>query len=475
VIGSRIFRRTYLLTIFTIIVFILLGSLTSRIISRFAGEPKRPGGPIFFAHIIDGLDAGDRIKSLAKIESWKDENFPMTFELIDAKGKVLYPPGAPLPMDWSKAKKPESAYQSESEMELEGHLPGHWDLVRLAGDPAQYLLVTFQPKHGPGSRPAHGGPFFFVFGSLGISILLGVGVSLFFFFRSLQDKAKMADSVIAELQRGNLKARFPIGKMDEIGQAMHRFNLMADEIERLVEHLRSIEGARVSLLQELAHDLRTPIASLRSLLETIQSSDEALDRKTRQEVLSLALKETHYFERLVEDLLVLAQVSEPRYHGENHTIDLNELLEEEGESVNAKFSNDPKNVVLKKNIPAQTIRVQGDIHLLRRMIRNALDNAFSFAQSEVEISLLQMDKGVARIIVSDDGKGFSDEAFRSFGERRVSRVLGGTREGRVSVGLGSVIIKTVARIHRGSVSVKNRLVAGKISGAEVTIDLPLVS
>ena len=121
--------------------------------------------------------------------------------------------------------------------------------------------------------------------------------------------------------------------MDEIGQAMCRFNKMAEEIERLVEHLRSVEKARMALLQELAHDLRTPVASLKNLLATLEKRDQGSDTKVRAELMTLAQKEVDYFARLLEDLLILAQISEPRYAGDRREIQLEELFEDEAESV----------------------------------------------------------------------------------------------------------------------------------------------
>src|SRR5262249_2643324 len=135
------------------------------------------------------------------------------------------------------------------------------------------------------------------------------------------------------------KARFPIGgRLDELGQAMNRFNKMADEIERLVERLRSTEKSRIALLQDLTHDLRTPIASLKNLLATIEKKRQSRqdnDAEIISEMLSLSQREVDYLEKLVEDLLFLAQVSEPRYRVEQDLVSLLEIVDLESENVSA--------------------------------------------------------------------------------------------------------------------------------------------
>ncbi len=154
---------------------------------------------------------------------------------------------------------------------------------------------------------------------------------------------------------------------------------------------------------------------------------------------------------------------------------MNLLLDDEAESVAAQFFSGSRRVLLKKSIPDSVLSVEGTPHLLRRMIRNALENAFSFAKSEVRVTLLEDPGQEARILVEDDGAGFSQEALASYGERRVSRRVEGRRSDRVSLGLGSVIIQSVARMHRGKAEPANRIVEDAIQGASVKIVLPLFS
>ena len=164
------------------------------------------------------------------------------------------------------------------------------------------------------------------------------------------------------------------------------------------------------------------------------------------------------------------------YHAEQSPVVLGELLDSEVESVASQYSSDDKKVELIKSIPDHNISILGDAHLLRRMVRNALENAFSFAKTEVEVSLSIQHDGQVIITIVDDGPGLSEDALKSFGVRRMTRVLEKKKTGRLSVGLGSVIMKTVAHLHRGTVTIANRSSnSKKITGALVTMKLPTVS
>jgi signal transduction histidine kinase len=464
VIKTKFFRRNYFISLGITLAFIVLGFFITQLALHFVSKPGGPGGPMsgaFFARMIDGLSPLPPISAIQKIETWNRGHAHEKFVLLDQNGKILYPVGEAIDFDWKVAERLDTPYQEMMIGDRSG--PPEGQLVRLNQNPAQYLLVKM--GRPPGFLPI----FAISTASLFISVLLGVGVALFSLLRSLQEKVNLADSVISELKRGNLKARFSIEKMDDVGKAMSRFNQMADEIERLVSQLKDAEQSRMSLLQELAHDLRTPVASLKHLLETFQGDREALSEALKKELTGLALREVEYFERLVEDLLVLAQVNEPRYRADRKPISFTDLLNDEIDGVSAQYESKKSTIQIERKIMDGNILLTGDPHLLRRMLRNTLDNAFSFARSKITISLSVV-AGNAVATVQDDGPGFSAEALSGFGERRVSRLLNSQTEQtseRVSVGLGSVIIKTVARIHRGDVQVVNN------QGAQVALTIPL--
>jgi signal transduction histidine kinase len=386
--------------------------------------------------------------------------------LTDSSGKVLCPLGENLPFEWKGFPLPTKEY-SYQPVDMKDHRFAS-TLVRLEGQPVQYLYVELE---SPGALPLK--IPFFLFGSLVLAILLGAWVSLMILFRYLRRNMLLVDGVLEDLRGGNLKARLPSGGPEEIRGTTDRFNLMIDEIERLVEHLRNVESSRMILMQELAHDLRTPVASLKNLVETLQRKDADMERTLRLELLGLASNEIEYFERLVEDLLMLAQINEPNYRPVRQEVNLNDLLTEAADLSLPPVISDDHPICLERNIPARALTIHGDMHLLRRMMRNALDNAYASAKSTVRLSLDQVETGAVRIRVEDDGPGFPPEMIPFFGEKRIGRSRSRSKDGGLRAGLGSVIMKNIARIHGGSLKAKNLVdSSGRVIGAKVEIVLP---
>jgi signal transduction histidine kinase len=534
---KHIFRRYFLVTVGILFAFLFLANFTLNLILRAQNETPPPlRSALFFARLMDDFGP-DRFENFRHIERLSQASLPLQFVLVDANGKALIGDASLIPPNWAELSLPKKAleFTTLETREVGGQpiasfLPlvggnregkrhgrpelnpndaaptsyGNADLgpplndqgphhaiggpppqgggpsiprdqiIRLPGEPVQYLFAHLKPNEF--QRHSHTQFFAISIALLIVSILLGVGVAMAFIFRSLGKNVVLADSVIAELQKGNLKARFPIKKRNEFGAAMVRFNRMADEIELLVERVVNTEKSRMKLLQELAHDLRTPVASMKNLLETLQSREETLTPTVKRELVSLSVKEVDYFGRLIEDLLILAQVSEPRYHAKKESIDLIAIFTDESESAAAQANTGDKHVSLDKSVPRTSLFTLGDSLLLRRMFRNLAVNAFSFARNSVHVSFQSNLPDTATFIVEDDGPGFSEEGIKSFGVRRVTRVLGSEENGRLSVGLGSVIVKTVAELHRGTVQVENRLDStGKVAGARVTVTLDLLA
>jgi signal transduction histidine kinase len=411
-----------------------------------------------YAHFLHQIPKNLRVSVLEGIEN-EDPKPHFQLWLLDSDGSLLFSQNqTDTGLDWKTLPKPNRIYGVKT-LETDA-------LVQLDDAPSQYLLVKARP------RPNNNRMFIINSLSLVAAVILGTTLSFFILFYSLRQKARLADSVITELRNGNLKARFPITKMDEAGLAMLRFNKMADEIERLVERLKDTEKSRMSILQELAHDLRTPVASLRTTLETLSTRGDSIPKDLRTELTTLSLNEVDYFEHLVEDLLFLAQANDPQYTHDTKAIDLKSIIESAAEG--AEQASWGKRIAIKNDFSDDIPQVKGDAHLLKRLFRNAVDNGISYARSEVTVKVKGADGARVECVIGDDGPGFSEEALREFGKRKLSRKFVSANKGRVSIGLGSVIMERVVSLHRGQIYVKNKVAPdGKILGGEVHIILPV--
>jgi signal transduction histidine kinase len=469
---NKSYRTSLIFTILIMIAFIIGSFVVSVLIARSAVNFPRPSQ--FIGKILMLIDPNDPANALMRLESMGLEEFPLKITILDESGRPIYPPSEEVIAGWESLDLPKAPFDllpytnSSTGGSFFSTFPKVNSIVLLPLQPKRYVLI----------RDAQNGitPPTFILISLAIllgSVFLGVGFALFYIFGVIRQKLVAVDDFMSRLKAGDLKARIEIKKMDEVGATMSRFNQMADEIELLVENLRKTEKSRVALLQELAHDLRTPIASLKSLLESLESPEGKRLQSTSAEIVDLCLSEVNYFQRLVEDLLFLGQMSEPMYKINAENIDLNAIIESAIDEVRRRQDR------VKVSISHERVRLDGrmvgDSHLIKRLVKNALSNAISFADRRIEIRMSEAN-GFLDIEIGDDGPGFNANDLAHFGERRISRVFtkGAEANGKVSVGLGSVIMKSVVDLHRGTITPSNKVdTCGTVRGAKVLIQIPL--
>lgn len=521
-IKNKLLQKYFLLAVIIVALFVVLGFFLTGFVARALRAQKDIKDqrevlpPIFLAKMVDNLNYKSKLEALQNLKSWRQDNRGPELVLINGQGQVIYPVDSnPIKekieaADLKKLDDPYDYYylkeSGEGSLtppppgllppgagfmfggpppprrphEMGGPPPGQMrpppqfnriPVIRLAGEPRFYLAVMPPQFNEQMTTQEKLIPFLGV-GSLILSLLIGIGVTLFLIYASVFKKIREADQVLSELQKGNLKARFKVIRKDEFGEAMLRFNKMADEIEKLVEQMKFVELARTKLLQELAHDLRTPIAAMKSLLETLESKESLLDSSTKKEIIGLSLRETNYFERLIEDLLLLSQVSEPHYgSAQQEDIILTDLLRDEVDDQSLRHKNEDRKITFTKDIQDSEFILPGNRVLLQRMLKNVFNNAVSFAKSSVQVHFKQNGNS-CEIVIEDDGPGFSSEQLKFYGLRKMSRQVireKGNQE-RISIGLGSVVIKKICELHRGELSVENiqDLTPSK-TGARITL------
>jgi signal transduction histidine kinase len=253
---------------------------------------------------------------------------------------------------------------------------------------------------------------------------------------------------------GLARQRLPVpGAQDEIHRLAITLNAMLDRIDSATSRQRTFVG-------DAAHELRSPLASLRVQLEVAQRLGPTADWPS---LIDDVLVDAERLDRLVEDLLTLARLDESASLRRREPVALDELVA----SVAAGYGH--------ARVPVRTqtsaVTVSGDPDALRRVAINLINNAVRYAATEVTVTVgpaVRGGKPTAVLTVADDGPGIAEaerervfDRFYRVQESR-SRETGGT-------GLGLPIVRDIVRHHGGRV----RLVAREDApGLRAVVVLP---
>ena len=390
--------------------------------------------------------------------------------LIDETGKDLAGRSS---FELFQAMKVWDAPQKLYELKQLPENPNHQDsvLIRISKNRRLYLLSNLSERDDNNLRALP-----IVFTSLLASVLFAALASLAGLIFFLRGYGKSAREVMTQIKNGNLKARFPVNRLDEFSQVMLSFNDMAGEIERLIGRVKSMEQKRLHLIQDLGHDLRTPISSLNLLLGAVIKKGEKMEPEQRLKLVRGSKSEVDYLGRLVDDLLFLALIDEP-----------DDLKAQGGQPLLSTIDRIISQIRVSQEIREVKINFQSTLvsevslttssYILERLFRNAIGNAASFAKTVVGIRVEQTSvMNQVLITIEDDGPGFPTELMTSYGNKRTTRMVEEGLDRRPSLGLGSVIIRKIVDFQKGRLEVSNRLDGeGKPLGAVLKIWLPLKS
>lgn len=386
---------------------------------------------------------------------------PPQIWLVDGKGRELArsQPGDEDVLAWDRLPRPQKSGVVLSKDDGFG-FGASYSVIKLNAHENLFLVMR-DPK-----KPFWGALLITqVVLTSGMIILALIGsLSILFFY--LKRKSTEARSVLKRLESGDLKARFEIKRFDEFGELLLDFNRMADEIETLVRRIHTTEQKRKTLLQELGHDLRTPLTSLKTNFEILQNHDARLSAQDKHNLFGVLTGEIDYFKDLIEKLITIASLDEPHYKSSTEQVKLDNLIRQE---IQLRQKSGENSLHWRVEITPGSRPILGDSHLILRLLRNALDNAARYAESQVLITLKQTDAQL-KLGIQDDGPGLDEETQKTFGERHEFRGRRMTKGGHFSLGLGSVIMKTITELHHGQLRIGNK----PEGGALLEITLPTI-
>jgi len=283
--------------------------------------------------------------------------------------------------------------------------------------------------------------FFWTLGLVGIAVALAT----YPIVRRLTRRLETLQHGVEQWGDGDLSVRIPVAGDDEVGFLATRFNHAAQQIETLVKARDALLASQKSLLANASHELRSPLTRIRMGLEFMGDPRDEAGGKAKDEI----ARNIGELDQLIDEILLASRLDAREADlGTVEPVDLLGLAAEECARTDA---------TLETRLDGGELIVPGVSKLLRRAVRNLLENARRHANDHASLTLTQTDT-TACIQVCDNGHGvpeaFQERIFEPFYR------LPGASERDGGVGLGLALVKSIALRHGGSVRCSNRPTGG---------------
>ena len=411
-------KRLYLQIYVTIIAILLIVMLAVGGLARYAFDEARFDDMLNIAgelavHALPPADAPPE-RQQAVIESLQ-RRLRIDLALYARNGTLLAAAGRPLPR---------LELDTPSSVRLHGGRPT-WILPLSDG---RFLITG--ALHGPW-RPGRWGL------TALLVIAIAVAIGAWPITRRLTRRLERLKAGVDQLGEGDLAARVKVEGKDEVAALAASFNRSASRIEELMR-------SHKMLLANASHELRTPLTRINMALAMSETDPE------RRAQLKADIDE---LDQLIEEILLASRLDAIRAPERREEIDLLALAAEEAARDGVA-------------VEGASVLVRGERTLLRRMIRNLIDNARRHGSDTAPEVTVKHAGGYARITVRDHGPGVleaeRDRIFEPF-----YRLAGSAETGR-GFGLGLALVRQIARHHGGDV----RCTAAQDGGSVFEIALP---
>ena len=293
--------------------------------------------------------------------------------------------------------------------------------------------------------------FFWTLGLVAVAVALGT----YPIVRRLTRRLETLRQGVERWGDGDLGARLPLDGDDEVGFLATRFNHAAERVQGLVQSHEALLASQKSLLANASHELRSPLARIRMGMELMGGNASP---SAKAEI----ARNINELDQLIEEILLASRLDAREADlGTVESVDLVGLAAEECARTNAAL-----------DTPTATLAVPGIAKLLRRAVRNLLENARRYGAGEVTLTLAQ-DATHAVLQVCDRGPGvpeaLQDRIFEPFYR------LPGASEREGGVGLGLALVKSITQRHGGTVTCRNRPEGGACFEIRLPLQAPVPS
>jgi len=288
----------------------------------------------------------------------------------------------------------------------------------------------------------------------------GIAMSLeHFLFMSLTQRITALNRAARNIAAGHLDTRAAVTGRDELAELAEAFNKMAGQLERAEEEQRKLDTLRRELVTWVGHDLRTPLTSIRVVVEAL-ADGVVEDPATVERYLQTAQHHVHSLSQLLDDLFDIAQIDAEGIRLDRCRGSIHDLISDTLESFSTLAAR--KGVTLEGSTDTDLEPVSMDAAKIERVLANLVQNAMQHTPSGglVRVGASATAEGM-RIQVRDTGHGIEPEAlpyvFDRFYQGEDDR-----RDGGRGAGVGLAIAKGIVEAHGGDIGIESAVGEGTL-------------
>jgi two-component system OmpR family sensor kinase len=437
---KRLYLQFYMAVLGVVLLFSIFAAGTFWFMD---GESQGPGllrkVEAFADTVTPSSDASvDRLKEFAVAIS---ENFDANVAIYDADRRPLASAGGRVP-------KPPLSGGSQWLRPRGRHDFGHDPGSRPRRGPRhQTLAIALSDGRWIILEGERGGrPITHLFAALAI-LTAATGIAAYPLARRLTRRLEALKNQVDALGVGHLDQRATVEGSDEIADLANAFNRTADRIQELV-------ADKTRLLANTSHELRTPLTRIRMAVAL-------LDDGPRPDLLERIALDIDELDDLIGELLISSRLDAPEQTWDRENVDLLALAAEEAARIEGV------------DVHGTSQIIDGDPRLLRRLVRNLLENAIRHGEPPVDVEVLAHDGDAddagglgIRLIVADRGPGIPESERERIFESFYRPAGQASAEG--GIGLGLALVRQIAERHQGRI----RCEARQGGGTRFVLDLP---
>lgn len=289
-----------------------------------------------------------------------------------------------------------------------------------------------------------------------IPVIVLIAIVSLLIARTIVRPVRQLRNLALQMAQGTLDKRIDVQSSDDIGQLGQAFNFMAEQVEHLIK-------AQRSFVSSAAHELRTPLMTLKLRLEAL--ADPTLDAEQKDKYLDELQREVIYMAELVDSLLVLARMDEGRHPHDSEQTDLGALLNDSARQW--RIAAQRAGLTFDATIPTDLPPIAIPNAELRLIVDNLLNNAIKYTpEGSVRLSASRSGENVT-IEVSDTGVGFAPDEVNLLFDRFYRSDT--TRHRFPGHGLGLSIVQAVLDFYGAKINVRSE---GVGRGSTFVVSLP---